>query len=161
MAHKRMGLSYAKLHELPAKFRVPWHYTSVPALEMRKTVTKEDLLKMSKEELLAKDKELSVQLRFLENKPKRIVTDEIFSRLPHVIRTGTAYPVSPELVAQKEAERAEALAEAMEIRDLMEQSIPTPDLTKTEADVRRELNGNKPPVKLSQSAKQRLRSQNQ
>jgi len=49
----------------------------------------------------------------------------------------------------------------MEIRDLMEQSIPTPDLTKTEADVRRELNGNKPPVKLSQSAKQRLRSQNQ
>jgi threonine/homoserine/homoserine lactone efflux protein len=161
MAHKRMGLSYAKLHELPAKFRVPWHYTSVPALEMRKTVTKEDLLKMSKEELLAKDKELSVQLRFLENKPKRIVTDEIFSRLPHVIRTGTAYPVSPELVAQKEAELAEAVAEAIEIRDLMEQSIPTPDLTKTEADVRRELNGNKPPVKLSQSAKQRLRSQNQ
>ena len=47
MAHKRTVLSYAKLHELPVKFRVPWHYTSVPALEMRKTVTKEDLLKIA------------------------------------------------------------------------------------------------------------------
>ena len=77
MAHKRMVLSYAKLHELPVKFRVPWHYTSVPALEMRKTVTKEDLLKMSKR-TISKDKELSAQIRFLENTPKRIVTDEIF-----------------------------------------------------------------------------------
>ena len=153
MAHKRMVLSYAKLHELPVKFRVPWHYTSVPALEMRKTVTKEDLLKMSKEELLAKDKELSAQLRFLENTPKRIVTDEIFSRLPHVIQTGRPYPVSPELVAQKEAELETAVAEAIEIRDLMQRSIPTPDLTKTEADLRRERNGQKPSVKVSKSPK--------
>ena len=154
MAHKRMVLSYAKLHELPVKFRVPWHYTSVPALEMRKTVTKEDLLKMSKEELLAKDKELSAQIRFLENTPKRIVTDEIFSRLPHVIQTGRPYPVSPELVAQKEAELENAVAEAIEIRDLMQRSIPTPDLTKTEADLRRERNGQKPSVKVSKSPKQ-------
>ena len=154
MAHKRMVLSYAKLHELPVKFRVPWHYTSVPALEMRKTVTKEDLLKMSKEELLAKDKELSAQIRFLENTPKRIVTDEIFSRLPHVIQTGRPYPVSPELVAQKEAELETAVAEAIEIRDLMQRSIPTPDLTKTEADLRRERNGQKPSVKVSKSPKQ-------
>ena len=153
MAHKRMVLSYAKLHELPVKFRVPWHYTSVPALEMRKTVTKEDLLKMSKEELLAKDKELSAQIRFLENTPKRIVTDEIFSRLPHVIQTGRPYPVSPELVAQKEAELETAVAEAIEIRDLMQRSIPTPDLTKTEADLRRERNGQKPSVKVSKSPK--------
>ena len=154
MAHKRMVLSYAKLHELPVKFRVPWHYTSVPALEMRKTVTKEDLLKMSKEELLAKDKELSAQIRFLENTPKRIVTDEIFSRLPHVIQTGRPYPVSPELVAQKEAELETAVAEAIEIRDMMQRSIPTPDLTKTEADLRRERNGQKPSVKVSKSPKQ-------
>ena len=159
MAHKRTVLSYAKLHELPVKFRVPWHYTSVPALEMRKTVTQEDLLKMSKEELLAKDKELSVQLRFLTNEPKRIVTDEIFSRLPHVIRTGNPYPVSPELVAQKEAEAAEAIADAIKIRDMMEASIPTPDLTKTEADIRRELQGKKPAVKLSASARQRLKDE--
>jgi hypothetical protein len=159
MAHKRTVLSYAKLHELPVKFRVPWHYTSVPALEMRKTVTQEDLLKMSKEELLAKDKELSVQLRFLTNEPKRIVTDEIFSRLPHVIRTGNPYPVSPELVAQKEAEAAEAIADAIKIRDMIEASIPTPDLTKTEADIRRELQGKKPPVKLSVSARQRLKDE--
>jgi predicted transcriptional regulator len=126
---------------------------------MRKTVTQEDLLKMSKEELLAKDKELSVQLRFLTNEPKRIVTDEIFSRLPHVIRTGNPYPVSPELVAQKEAERAEAIADAIKTFRKIEGTIPTPDLTKTEADIRRELQGKKPAVKLSASARQRLKDE--
>ena len=60
----------------------------------------------------------------------------------------------PELVAQKEAELETAVAEAIEIRDLMQRSIPTPDLTKTEADLRRERNGQKPSVKVSKSPKQ-------
>jgi hypothetical protein len=76
-----------------------------------------------------------------------------------VIRTGNPYPVSPELVAQKEAEAAEAIADAIKIRDMIEASIPTPDLTKTEADIRRELQGKKPPVKLSVSARQRLKDE--
>jgi hypothetical protein len=42
---------------------------------------------------------------------------------------------------------------------MIEASIPTPDLTKTEADIRRELQGKKPPVKLSVSARQRLKDE--
>ena len=76
-----------------------------------------------------------------------------------MIRTGNPYPVSPELVAQKEAERAEAIADAIKTFRKIEGTIPTPDLTKTEADIRRELQGKKPAVKLSASARQRLKDE--
>ena len=45
-----------------------------------------------------------------------------FFSSPHVIRTGNPYPVSPELVAQKEAEAAEAIADAIKPSEYRYQS---------------------------------------
>jgi hypothetical protein len=138
LGYRGVELSYAKLHELPAQMRVPWHYTTVPSIQMRQTVTEEQFFKMSKEEVREKEEAIYAQLSFLSNSPARIVSKEFLQWLPHVIRTNTRYPVPADVVAEQEARTAERREAWIAKRTILEEMMPMQDLLSSRADVRRD-----------------------
>ena len=130
-----LELSYIKLHELPAKFRAPWHYTSVPPVKFKTELSEEDFLKMTEEELAEKDKELYKQLTFLNNEPERIPTFpicEVYKRFPHAYRTECKipYPIGKEVLKTRKALHNRLRREWQETKDYLTLQLPDVEIVR-------------------------------
>ena len=132
MGVRGVEISYVKLHELPTKFRAPWEYTTVPLIKPSEEFPREQVFKLSKEELEARDKEIYKQLTFLNNEPERIPPNGIYRKIPWGVHTDfrLPFPTSKEDLQTRRDVHARNMEEGAERKETLSKSLPDVDVVK-------------------------------